>query len=62
MPAKIEKLETEQAALHDTMVGADYYKTSPEEIAADTLRADDLVEEIMQVYDRWEALEALQAR
>jgi len=61
LPARIEQLETEQAELHDKMIEADYYRTSPEEIAADKLRADALVHELMQVYDRWEELEALQA-
>ena len=59
LPARIEKLETEQAGLHDKMIGPDYYKAAPEEIAADKRRADDLVEELMKVYDRWEELEAL---
>ena len=61
LPARIEKLEAEQAALHGKMVSGSYYKTSPQEIAADKVRADALVTEIAQAYDRWEELESLQA-
>ena len=59
LPRKIEKLEAEQAGLHEKMAGLDYYKTDPGQIAADTRRAEQIIEDINKIYDRWEKLEAL---
>lgn len=59
MPKKIEKLEAEQESLHQKMAGVDYYRTDPEQIAADKQRVIDLVEEISRNYSRWEELETL---
>lgn len=59
LPAKIEKLETKLACLHETMAEPDYYKTDPGEIATDTQGTKELVEEINGHYSRWEELEAL---
>lgn len=56
---KIEKLEVEQTNLHEKMVGTNYYKQNPEQIAGDKQRASELVAEIAAGYARWEELESL---
>ena len=60
LPRKIEKLEAEQADLHQKMAGPAYYKADPANLAEDRRRAAELVEELSTSYDRWEELEALQ--
>ena len=59
LPRKIEGLDDEQARLHEKMSETDYYKTDPAEIARDTARTAEIVEEINAAYLRWEELEKL---
>ncbi|OVE75844.1 ABC transporter ATP-binding protein [bacterium E08(2017)] len=59
LPGKIEKLETEQEALHEKMTESDYYKQDPADIASDNNRAREIVEELEECYTRWEELEEL---
>jgi ATP-binding cassette subfamily F protein uup len=59
LPRKLEKLEAELASLHEKMAIPDYYKTDPKQIASDTQRTNELVEEINTTYSRWEELETL---
>lgn len=59
LPRKIEKLEKEQGSLHEKMVAPDYYKNSPAELAVDTKRSKELLEELDKAYWRWEELETM---
>ena len=57
LPARIESLESEQAALNTRIAGPEFYKEAPDAIRAALARADDLHREIAAAYDRWHRLE-----
>ncbi len=57
LPKLIEDLETEQASLMEKMSTAGYHSLPVEELRADAERAADIEKEIMESYERWEALE-----
>lgn len=57
MPALIEGLETELAALHTTMAAAEYYRKSGDVLAHDQERLRDLEGRLREAFARWEALE-----
>ena len=59
LPKKIEKIETQQEALHLKMADPDYFRTPPDKIAADRKETDRLTAELDATYERWEELEAL---
>ncbi len=58
LPAKIEKLEAGQKKLHRIMADPEFYKGSPERIAAAQERVNEFSAAIARAYERWEALEA----
>ncbi len=58
LPAVIETLETEIAAVHMAMVGADYFRRPGEDLARDQARLRDLESRLAAAFSRWEALEA----
>ena len=58
LPLRIEKLEAEQAALHEEMADPAFFKRGGPDIAAAQTRLADLTTEIATAYERWEALEA----
>jgi ABC transport system ATP-binding/permease protein len=62
LPARIELLESEQAALNARIAGPDFYKETPDAIRAALARADDLHHEIAGAYERWHMLETLNAQ
>ncbi len=57
LPAKIEALETQQAALVESMGTPEFYRKDPAEIAAAMTRQEELAKELEAVYARWEELE-----
>jgi ATP-binding cassette subfamily F protein uup len=57
LPARIEALEAEQAALHERMAASDFYQQPGEAIAAARARLEALEAELAVAYERWEALE-----
>lgn len=59
MPRTIEKLEEQQQVLHAKMAARDYFRTPAREIAADTVREQELTRELDATYRRWEELETL---
>lgn len=61
LPAHIESLEEEQAALHTRMAEPNFYRRLPEEIAAATRRLAELEHEISTAYERWEYLESIES-
>jgi ATP-binding cassette subfamily F protein uup len=61
LPARIEDLEMQQAALHDEMAQPEFYKLPGEHIAARQLELRDLGDQLAAAYARWEELEAARA-
>jgi ATP-binding cassette subfamily F protein uup len=57
LPGEIEKLEAEQAALHQRMAGADYHRQGAEAIKADGQRAADIEALLGRQYARWDELD-----
>ena len=53
LPKKIEKIETQQEALHLKMADPDYFRTPPDKIAADREETDRLTAELDAIYERW---------
>ena len=58
LPAVIETLETEMAALHSAMAEPDYYRQAGDVLARDQARLCDLESRLAEAFARWEALEA----
>ncbi|MGH1360657.1 MAG: ATP-binding cassette domain-containing protein [Burkholderiaceae bacterium] len=61
MAANIEALEQEQQQLHQKMAGADYFRSDVESQRADQQRTTEIDEQLVNMMERWEALEALAA-
>ncbi len=57
LPEKIDKLETDLAALHESMAEPDFYKKSGEEIATAQGNANSLQSELEKAFARLEELE-----
>lgn len=62
LPARIDVLETEQAALHGRMVDPAFYRQAGSTIAAAKERLATVEDELEQAYARWETLEAIQGQ
>ncbi len=58
LPARIDQLETEQAALHVTMSAPSFYQQPKSDIAATSAKLEALERELAEVFARWESLEA----
>jgi ATP-binding cassette subfamily F protein uup len=58
LPAAIEALESEQAALHDRMADPSFYQLDGEEIAAAKEELNGIETKLAQTYSRWEELES----
>ena len=61
LPAQIEALERQQAALHEQMAQPAFFQQSGDEIAKAQGQLVELDAELARTYERWEALEAKQA-
>jgi ATP-binding cassette subfamily F protein uup len=59
LPARIEALEAEQAELHRTMSGSEFYRQSSEKITAALERLETVKAELEGSYARWQALDDL---
>lgn len=59
LPARIDQLETEQAALHVTMSAPSFYQQPKSDIAATSVKLEALERELAEVFSRWESLEAI---
>ncbi|MFT7670063.1 MAG: ATP-binding cassette subfamily F protein uup [Planctomycetota bacterium] len=59
LPERVEKLETEQAALLERMGKPEFFKRDSEKIAVDTKRLDVLETEVATTFARWETLETI---
>ena len=57
LPARIEKLESQIAALHEAMADPEYYQQSGDAITADAEKLKSLEQELADTYARWEELE-----
>jgi len=58
LPLKIEKLELEQEEIFALLSDINFYQKDPQEIARVNARSEDLADELLKVYQRWEYLEA----
>nr|WP_317135112.1 ATP-binding cassette domain-containing protein [Piscirickettsia litoralis] len=58
LPAKIETLETEQEALNAQLTSSDFYQQGADVIRQATARMEELEEELLVCYERWEELDA----
>ncbi len=58
LPARIDQLETEQAALHVVMSAPSFYQQPKSDIAATSAKLEALERELADVFSRWESLEA----
>lgn len=56
LPAKIESLEAEHAALSERMSSADYYQDKNNDPAEDAAKLEKLEEATLQAYEEWEQL------
>ena len=61
LPGAIEALEAEQATLHAKMTAPDYFRNDPEVLRADQQRHDEIESLLLEMLERWEALEQRQA-
>ena len=59
LPARIERLETEQAELEATLADPDFYRKGGQEIAQVKARFEAIQAELAEVYTHWETLEEL---
>ena len=59
LPQTIERLETEQAELHDTMAQPGFYQKDKLIISEATQRLQRLQHELTTAYERWQSLEAM---
>jgi ATP-binding cassette subfamily F protein uup len=57
LPALIEQIESEVAALHAAMAQPEYYRQSGEQIAAEAVRLKQLETQLAVAYQRWEELD-----
>ncbi|GAA5157841.1 ATP-binding cassette domain-containing protein [Viridibacterium curvum] len=58
LPGKISKLESEQAALQAQLANPDIYRDRPTEVPVMNKRLEAIEEELLDLLDRWEKLEA----
>jgi ATP-binding cassette subfamily F protein uup len=58
LPALIETLETEVAAMHAAMAEPDYYRQPGDLLARDQTRLRELESRLAMAFARWESLEA----
>lgn len=59
LPAKVEALEDEIAALHEKVADPEFYRTSGAQVAEVNARLEELEKELVEKYSRWEELDAL---
>ena len=62
LPAEIESLEHEQAQLSERMSQPDYHRLGGELLRGDRKRLGELEEQLLQKFERWEALEEQRAK
>ncbi len=58
LPALIERMESEQDALHMAIALPDFYKESPDAIARALARLDELKDSLIRAYARWDELDS----
>jgi ATP-binding cassette subfamily F protein uup len=59
LPDRIAAMEGEQESLHRTLADPDFYRTAGAEVAAINARLDQLEQELVGAYQRWEELEGI---
>lgn len=61
LPEIIEKLEAEYAKLSDLLADINFYQNDKKEVAKTQAKMDQVGEELLRAYKRWEYLESLQS-
>ena len=61
IPAKIDALEDEQARLQAAMSSPEYYRLGADQVRIDKDRLEQIDEDLMQLLERWEALQSIDA-
>jgi ATP-binding cassette subfamily F protein uup len=59
LPARIDRLESEQQELHAAMSAPSFYQQPKSDIAAATSRLETLERDLAEAFARWESLEAI---
>jgi len=59
LPTKIERLETEQAELHERMRDSAFYRQPSEKISLTIERLEAVKRELEESYERWQTLESI---
>jgi len=59
LPALIERIEADLAALHDAMAQPEHYRQPPQRIAEEAARLKQLEGQLADAYQRWEELDGL---
>jgi ATP-binding cassette subfamily F protein uup len=59
LPAKIERLETEQAELHERMGDSAFYRQPSDKITLTIERLEAVKRELEESYERWQTLESI---
>lgn len=60
LPQQIQELEAEQETLYAQLADISFYQKDPQEVGQAQARADEIAEELLKFYERWEYLEASQ--
>ena len=58
LPAQIAALEEEQATLHARVQAPEFYKDAPDAIAATLARVEQVDDELLAAYARWDELDS----
>ena len=58
LPARIAALEEEQATLHARVQAPEFYKEAPDAIAATLARVEQVDDELLAAYARWDELDS----
>ena len=59
LPQLLEALESEQEIVRKKLTDPDLYQNSPAEFMASSSRNEEIEEELLKLYERWEYLEGL---
>ncbi len=57
LPAEIERLEEEQEKLYALISDITFYQRDPKEVSQTQARADEVADQLLKAYERWEYLE-----
>ena len=62
LPERIDALDAERSAIASRIESPNFYKETPDAIAATLARAETIERELSELYARWDALDSRAAR